>query len=151
MTSMEFKGHFTVNKNAEKILQVLRTPENLASCIYGLEHLEMNGDDFACKIRFDLTEAGVSYMNTISGKLKGKVIYQNDSIKIEGDGRSAGSKMSFGLLLTVKASGTVSEMEWEGTFDFGLIAKVIGESKVKTIAQKNIEKTIELVVKKLEN
>ncbi len=140
---MEFSGNFQLQKKSETVLEIFKNPESIGKCLYGLESISFNENDFACKVRFDLSSADVSYMSSISGKLKGHLSFRDDGFELAGDGRAAGSKMVFHLNVLVESGENESNILWNGTFDFGLIAKVMGVEKVRKIAQENIEKTIE--------
>jgi Uncharacterized conserved protein len=140
---MEFSGYFQLKMKSEDVLHIFSEPQNLGKCIYGLESISFQENDFTCKLRFDLSSADVSYMSSISGKLKGHLTLENEGFELTGDGRAAGSKMSFQLSVSITDHNDQSDIHWKGKFDFGLIAKIMGVDKVRIIAHENIEKTIE--------
>ncbi len=150
MSEMEFSGSFDVEKEAGFVLALFKVPSILGKCIYGVESIDFQENTFECRVRFDLSSADVSYMSNISGKLKGAISYSDIGFKIIGSGRAAGTRMTFNLDVQVAEHEKFSKVHWRGSFDFGLMIKIMGTEKVRMIAQENIENTIENLKKAIE-
>ncbi|WP_393971330.1 SRPBCC domain-containing protein [Oxyplasma meridianum] len=149
MENSTFNGTFNVGIPAEKCLSMFSDPMPLSKCIWGLESIERDGSDFSCHVRFDVSDAGVSYLSTISGKLKIHYTVEGNSLNLQGQGRVAGSKLAFTLnLLVIDKSGN-TEISWKGSFDFGLLIRSMGKDKIEKVSRSNIEKTISCIKEKM--
>jgi carbon monoxide dehydrogenase subunit G len=149
MENTTFNGTFTVGITAEQCLSMFSDPMSLSKCIYGLESIEKDGDDFSCRVRFDVSEAEVSYLSTISGKLKIHYTVEGNSLNLQGQGRVAGSKLAFMLNLQVVEKSGITEISWNGSFDFGLLIRSMGKDKIEKVSKSNIDKTISCIQEKM--
>ena len=145
MENSTFNGAFLVNISADKCLSLFMDPMNLSKCIWGLESIEKDGDDYSCRVRFDVSEAEVSYLSTISGKLRIHYTVEGSSLDLMGQGRVAGSKLNFSLKLQVAGKDAGSEISWNGSFDFGLLIRTMGKDRIEKVSRSNIEKTISCI------
>lgn len=149
MENTTFNGNFTVGITAGQCLSMFSDPISLSKCIYGLESIEKDGDNFSCRVRFDVSEAEVSYLSTISGKLKIHYMVEGNSMNLQGQGRVAGSKLAFTLNLQVVEKSGITEISWNGSFDFGLLIRSMGKDKIEKVSKSNIDKTISCIQEKM--
>jgi len=149
MENSTFNGTFTVGISAENCLSMFSDPMPLSKCIWGLESIERDGSDFSCHVRFDVSDAGVSYLSTISGKLKIHYTVEGNSLNLQGQGRVAGSKLTFTLNLMVVEKSGITEISWNGSFDFGLLIRSMGKDKIEKVSRSNIDKTISCIKEKM--
>ncbi|MHB1811301.1 MAG: SRPBCC domain-containing protein [Thermoplasmataceae archaeon] len=150
MENTTFNGTFQVKISADQCLSIFSDPMNLSKCIWGLESIEKEGDLYSCRVRFDVSEAEVSYLSTISGKLKIQYSLDGPDIDLTGQGRVAGSKLNFSLKLHVSEKEDGSEISWNGSFDFGLLIRTMGRDKIEKVSGSNIEKTISCIKEKMD-
>jgi carbon monoxide dehydrogenase subunit G len=146
---MDFGGKILINNKKEKISDFLSNIENIAPCLPGVYDFQTNGDKIQCKLKLDISAAGISAMTNITGKMSFSYISENDSLKIDGTGRIAGSKIKFNINIKYEASDEQTLLDWSSSFDFGLIIKIMGKNKVDEISRQNINKTMECITNKL--
>ncbi|MCL5782320.1 MAG: SRPBCC domain-containing protein [Candidatus Thermoplasmatota archaeon] len=148
---MLLEGEFTVNRPVQEVNRYLRDMDRIMTCLPGLQQYTRSGEDYVCKIKLDVSKAENSYLSTLSGKLIAKYEDTTENMaRISANGRVAGSSIQ--LIITVETSpeGESTSVSWSSEMEFGLLIRIIGESKVRELSRLNIENTIECIRKQME-
>ncbi|KJE48926.1 hypothetical protein SE19_05850 [Acidiplasma aeolicum] len=140
-TKMKFNGSFMVNKGNDEVSLFFKDLKNVIPCLPGVYDLEY-GDKIKCKLKLDISDAGISAMNTISGRMTFTYNYSGNNIKIDGDGRIAGSKIQFRINIGLTPAEQETKIDWESDFNFGMIVKIMGSDRLNSVSLSNINSTI---------
>ncbi|MEM0139866.1 MAG: SRPBCC domain-containing protein [Ferroplasma sp.] len=148
---MDFSGEFKVKREIGYVSEFLANIENILPCLLGIYDIEREKDQIKCKIKLDISAANISAMKSVTGKMAFKYIDSAEKLNITGSGRIAGSKINFAVDIEYKKEGDCTAINWFSSFDFGLIIKIMGKTKVEEISKLNINRTMECIINKLEN
>ncbi len=149
VNKMEYSGEIPVKTGIENLRNFLSKIENITPCLPGIYDFEINGNEIKCKLKLDISAAGISAMNTVTGKMTFTYIPSNNALNIQGTGRIAGSKVKFSIDITYAGGRENNVLQWKSSFDFGLIVKIMGKNKVDEISKQNIEKTVKCISDKM--
>ncbi|WP_175266968.1 SRPBCC domain-containing protein [Acidiplasma cupricumulans] len=70
-----------VNKGNDEVSLFFKDLKNVIPCLPGVYDLEY-GDKIKCKLKLDISDAGISAMNTISGRMTLHIIIPGNNIKL---------------------------------------------------------------------
>ena len=146
---MEYSGEIPVKSIRENVQTFLSNIENIAPCLPGIYDFETEGNEIKCKLKLDISAAGISAMNTVTGKMTFTYLPGDEELNIQGTGRIAGSKVKFSIEIAYPGENENTVLHWKSSFDFGLIVKIMGKNKVDEISKQNIEKTVKCISDKL--
>ncbi len=146
---MEFNGKFNVNKNLEYLDNFFSDINNVMPCLPGIYDIENSDNNIKCKIKLDVKDMNIPAISTITGKMLFKYLIDKNSLSVNGSGRIAGSKIKFDININYKSNGNDSEITWGSSFDFGLIIKIMDKNKINEVSMKNIDTTMNCIIKKI--
>ena len=145
---MDFNGNFMVNLKLDDVRKFFGDINNVIPCLPGIYDINID-KEINCKLKLNISEAGISSMNTISGKMNFKYNLNENNLGIIGTGRIAGSKIKFNIDINMIPDDSNTKIEWHSSFDFGIIVKMMGKNKINAISLSNINNTIECFKNKL--
>ena len=146
---MEYSGEIPVRDSIEDVSAFISKIENITPCLPGIYDFEINGNEIKCKLKLDISAAGISAMNTVTGKMAFTYLPGDEGLTIQGAGRIAGSKVKFSIEIDYAKDGENTVLHWKSSFDFGLIVKIMGKNRVDEISKQNIERTVKCISDKL--
>ena len=146
---MEYSGEIPVKSNIESVKTFLSSIENITPCLPGIYDFETQGNEIKCKLKLDISAAGISAMNSVTGKMTFAYLPEENGLNIQGTGRIAGTKVKFSIEISYADKNEIVTLEWKSSFDFGLIVKIMGKNKVDEISKQNINRTIKCISDKL--
>ena len=149
VNEMEYSGEIPVNSRMESVRGFLSKIENITPCLPGIYDFEIDGNEIKCKLKLDISAAGISAMNTVTGKMTFAYLPGDGVLNIQGTGRIAGSKVKFSIEIAYTGGSESTVLHWKSSFDFGLIVKIMGKNKVDEISKQNIERTVKCISDKL--
>lgn len=145
---MEFEGHFYSSLSTDGTIAYLSDFRKVSACLPGVESVEVQGNQYMAKIRFDVSEMGHSYISTLSGKIKAH--YEDaDShhVVISASGRVAGASLKIFLDIGISQSDGKTMANWKASVDFGILMKLMGEKNITSIADANMGKIMSCIGK----
>jgi carbon monoxide dehydrogenase subunit G len=149
VNEMEYSGEISVKSSMGDVRDFLSNIENITPCLPGIYDFEIEGNEIKCKLKLDISAAGISAMNTVTGKMTFTYLPGDESLNIQGTGRIAGSKVKFSIEISYASDKEHTVLQWKSSFDFGLIVKIMGKSRVDEISKQNIGRTVKCISDKL--
>ncbi len=149
VNEMEYSGEIPVKSGLDNVRGFLSRIENITPCLPGIYDFEIEGNEIKCKLKLDISAAGISAMNTVTGKMTFTYLPGDEDLNIQGTGRIAGSKVKFSIEIAYAFDNGNTVLHWKSSFDFGLIVKIMGKNKVDEISKQNIERTVKCISDKL--
>lgn len=146
---MEFKGSFRVDTTESEAKRYFQDISKVVKCLPYLEEFKINNNDIESTFKIDIRDAGIPHMSTLTVNYNAKVIYTENGIMVQGVGKSAGVKIKINITLNVIGKDKGSEIEWNAIIDLGLLAKLLGEKLIESIATKNIKLITSCISKNL--
>jgi len=146
---MEFNGKFDVNKDSEYLNKFFSDINNVMPCLPGIYNMENSDNNIKCKIKLDVKDMNIPAISTITGKMLFKYIINENSLSVNGSGRIAGSKIKFDININYNNNDNGSEITWKSSFEFGLITKIMNKDKINEVSMKNIDITMDCIIKKI--
>ncbi len=136
---MDYEGNFYSLLSADDTVAYLSDFRKVSACLPGVESVEVQGNQYVAKIRFDVSEMGHSYISTLSGRIKAHYEdSESDQVVISASGRVAGASLKILLHITISESEGKTMASWKASVDFGILMKVMGEKNIASIAEVNI-------------
>jgi len=143
---LDFEGNFYSSLSAGETTAYLSDFRKVSACLPGVESVEVQGNQYVTKIRFDVSEMGHSYISTLSGRIKAH--YENSDshhVVISASGRVAGASLKILLDISVSESEEKTIAYWKASVDFGILTKVMGEKNIASIAEVNISRIMSCI------
>ena len=136
---MDYEGNFYSLLSADDTVAYLSDFRKVSACLPGVESVEVQGNQYVAKIRFDVSEMGHSYISTLSGRIKAHYEdSESDQVVLSASGRVAGASLKILLHITISESEGKTMASWKASVDFGILMKVMGEKNIASIAEVNI-------------
>jgi carbon monoxide dehydrogenase subunit G len=136
---LDYEGNFYSLLSADDTVAYLSDFRKVSACLPGVESVEVQGNQYVAKIRFDVSEMGHSYISTLSGRIKAHYEdSESDQVVLSASGRVAGASLKILLHITISESEGKTMASWKASVDFGILMKVMGEKNIASIAEVNI-------------
>ncbi|MEM0288070.1 MAG: SRPBCC domain-containing protein [Nitrososphaerota archaeon] len=129
------KGSADFSIPSIRILAFIRDPSRFAGCIPNLEKFEIKDENkFEALFKLELPSSiAVSYLRNITVKMNFELLEMQHQIFLKGEGRSAGVKITVSITMSVSGDAS-SHLKWVATLDAGLIEKLLGKTRLETVA-----------------
>ena len=137
---MEFTGQFTTQTSTETAAKKLTDIRCISQCLPTLSKLEIvNDEEFLATFKVDLTDAAskihLDYLSRLTVRMHFKYLEKTiDTIVLEGTGRTAGSKLTLTLRLSISEGKDGSIIAWKAEAEFGRFLKLFGEKLVRDVS-----------------
>ncbi|AAK42655.1 carbon monoxide dehydrogenase [Saccharolobus solfataricus] len=146
---MEFKGTFDVKRTIEAVKGFLINPKQFAECLTGLQSYETNNNVFKAIFKLDVSQMKIPHMTTLTASINANIIEKENSVEINGDGRSAGVGIKFNIILGLKKDEGITRVNWFAKINLGMLSRLLGEENIRRIAEPNINHIINCISSKL--
>lgn len=134
---MKVTGAYQVDAPRARVYAMLQDPEVLARCIPGCDKLERTGPD-EYRMQMKLLIASVS--GSFEGGVRLADHQPPSSFVMHVDGKGRIGFMKGAGALTLKESGTATDVSWEGDVQLGGTIAAIGQRLVDTTSKLMIRK-----------
>lgn len=139
---IELSGQNQVKR--PNLLAFLKEPSAFSKCIPNLESLEIKSpNEFTAKFKIEVPEEmGVSYLKNIGIKMNFTILSNNNTVKMQGEGRSMGLKVKIEISIEVEEQEGYSLMSWRALVDIGVLERMLGKEYINKFSHDIISKLV---------